>query len=318
MSLDKSKYLQEVLESYRMSHVADLMDKYILKRKVVKDALVDKFKEKYVTRAINSGSYAKHDAINNKFDLDICQPFKRNSFDTLEEMADATFDFFNEEFEDEDLIKYKTRKQRVSTGVTFVIDGDEIQMDIVPGRELVLDDYAESNRLNLYVRPKLFLAASTTQTNIQKHIDLVKGKNAERGIIRLLKVWKSSKSKSRLKSFFVELLTIRAFEKCNDIPTGLWEQLEMVLEFIRDNVRTIRLEDPANSNNVVSDTMTVTEKDGLYWDIRNMLDSIETSVENLKSYFPVNDAFHKEEDEIDSAALEIARSGVVQKPWCKF
>lgn len=321
MSLNKSKYLQQVLESYRMSHVADIMEKYIEKREVVKDALVEQFKDQIVTRAINSGSYAKHDAINIKFDLDVCQPFKRNSFDTLEEMADAVFNFFNEEFEDDDLVKYKTRKQRVSTGITFVIDGDEIQMDIVPGRELNADDYVETNRLNLYVRPKLLQAASTTQTNIQKHIDLVKGKNSERSIIRLLKVWKTNKNHTKVKSFFVELITIKAFEKCTNIPSGIWEQLEMVLAFIRDNVKTIRLEDPANSNNVVSDTMTDSEKENLHWDMKLMLESIASSADNLKSYFPVNDDFYEEEeDEEDkeSAALDIARSGVVQKPWCRY
>lgn len=321
MSLNKSKYLQQVLESYRMSHVDDLMEKYKEKREIVKDALVDKFKDQIVTRAINSGSYAKHDAINIKFDLDVCQPFKRNAFDTLEEMADAVFDFFNEEFEDDDFVKYKTRKQCVSTGITFVIDGDEIQMDIVPGRELSSDDYVETNRLNLYVRPKLLQPASTTQTNIQKHIELVKGKNAERSIVRLLKVWKTNRNNSRLKSFFVELITIKAFEKCSDVPSDIWEQLEMVLEFIRDNVKTIRLEDPANSNNVVSDIMTNTEKESLYWDIKQMFEMIATSADNLKSYFPVNDDFYeedKDEDEKDYAALDIARSGVIQKPWCSY
>ena len=320
MSLNKNNYLQQVLESYKMKHVSDLMENYIDKREVVKDALAEKFKNQIVTRAINSGSYAKHDAINTKFDLDVCQPFKRNAFDTLDEMADAVFDFFNEEFEDDDLVAYATRKQRVSTGITFVIDGDEIQMDIVPGRELSAEDYLDTHRLNLYVRPKLLEPASTTQTNIQKHIDLVKGKSAEREIIRLLKVWKSNKNKKRVKSFFVELITIKAFEKCFDIPTDIWEKLEMVLEYIRDNIQTIRLEDPANSNNVVSDTMTDSEKEDLHLDIKQMLEMIESSADNLKSYFPVNDEFLEEKNEEykTDAALDIARSGVVQKPWSRF
>jgi hypothetical protein len=318
MSLNKSKYLQGVLESYKMKHVSDLMEKYIEKREVVKEALVEKFKDQIATRAINSGSYAKHDAINTKFDLDVCQPFKRNAFDSLEEMANAVFNFFNEEFEDDDLVADATRKQRVSTCITFVIDGNEIQMDIVPGRELSADDYVDTHRLNLYVRPKLLESASTTQTNIQKHIDLVKGKNTERGIIRLLKVWKTNKNKKRVKSFFVELITIKAFEKCSDVPTGIWEQLEMVLEYIRDNVKTIRLEDPANSNNVVSDTMTDSEKENLHWDVKQMLEMIESSADNLKSYFPENDEFIEDEEDKTDAALVIARSGVVKKPWCCF
>ena len=72
MSLKKGKYLQQVLESYKMKYVSDLMEKYIEKREIVKDALAEKFKDQIVTRTINSGSYAKHDAINTKFDLDVC------------------------------------------------------------------------------------------------------------------------------------------------------------------------------------------------------------------------------------------------------
>jgi len=317
MSLDKNKHLSNVLESHKMNHVDDLLAKYKKKREEVKDALAVKFKDEIVTRAINSGSYAKHDAVNIKYDLDLCQPFKRNSFDTLEDMADAVFNYFNDEYEDDDLVKFKTRKQRVSTGITFVVDGDEIQMDIVPGRELIKDDYTETNRLNLYVRPKLLQEASSTQTNIQKHIDLIKGKSDERNVIRLLKIWKVNKSKDRVKSFLVELITIRAFDNCSDIPNDQWGKLKMVMEYIRDNIKTIRLEDPANSNSVVSDTMTDSEKNNFSYDMELMLDHLEADADNLKIYFAVNDEFDTSDDEDKkAAALDISRSGVIQKPWC--
>lgn len=318
--MNKNDYLNRVLQSYRMSHVNDIMTLYIEKREIVKDALQEKFKEQISTRAINSGSYAKHDAINTKFDLDVCQPFKRNAFSTLEEMADAVLIFFENEFEDEHLVKYKTRKQRVSTGITFVIDGNEIQMDIVPGRELLDNDYSATNRLNLHVRAKLAQPDTSTQTNIQEHIKLIKGKNAERSIIRLLKIWKTNKNQSRLKSFFVELITIRAFENCSDVPTGIWEKLKMTMEYIGDNVQTIRLVDPANSNNVVSDTMTEFEKMNLHFDMKHILEQIELSAENLKIYFPVNDDFDEGDDEEEKrkqAALNLSRSGVISQPWCR-
>lgn len=321
MSFDKNKYLGRVLESYKMKHVDDLMEKYKDKREEVKDALDVKFSTEKVTRAINSGSYAKHTAINKKFDIDLCQPFKYKGFDTLEEMADAVFNYFNNEYDDKDLVKYKTRKQRVSTGLTFLIDGDEIQMDVVPARELAEDDYTDTNRLNLYVRAKGLDPVTSTQTNIQKHIDLIKGKGDERCIIRLLKVWKVNNNKDRIKSFFLELITIRAFEKTSEIPDDLWGKLKMTMEFIRDNVESIRLEDPANSNNIVSDTMNNSEKEKLSGDMEIMLDRIEKNENNLKIYFPVNDEFDVEEvdDEKKKAvALEVARSGVVSKPWSRL
>lgn len=318
MSIDKNKHLENVLQSHKMTHVNDLLDKYKKKRDEIKDALEEKFKDEIVTRAINSGSYAKHDAINIKFDLDICQPFKRNAFSTLEDMYNAVYDYFNDEYEDDELLKYQVRKQRVSIGLTFIIDDQEIQMDIVPGREVKVDDYKETNRLNLYVRPTLLEEASSTQTNIQKHVDLVKGKGDERNVIRLLKVWKVNNRMSSVKSFLLELITIRAFDNCSDIPTGHWGKLKMVMEYIKDNIETIRLEDPANSNNVVSDTMTDAEKQQLSSDMEFILNQIESNEDNLKYYFPVNDEFFDEEEEKKkAAALEVARSGVVSKPWCR-
>jgi hypothetical protein len=317
--MNKNEYLNRVLQSHRMSHVNDLMAFYIEKREAVKDALQEKFKDQIVSRAINSGSYAKHDAINTKFDLDVCQPFKRSAFTTLEEMADAVFNFFENEFKDDDLVKYKTRKQRVSTGITFVIDGNEIQMDIVPGRELLVDDYLATNRLNLYVREKLLQPATSTQTNIQEHINIVKGKNSERSIIRLLKIWKSNKNESRVKSFFIELITIRAFETSKEVPNGIWEQLKMVMQYIMDNVESIRLVDPANSNNVVSDTMTDSEKFNLHIDMKQMLEMIELNDDNLKIYYPINKDYDEinEEEKSKQASLNLSRSGVISQPWCK-
>ena len=78
MSFNKNKHLEKVLDSHKMAHVNDLLNKYKKKREEIKDALEVKFKDEITTRAINSGSYAKHDAINIKYDLDVCQPFKRN------------------------------------------------------------------------------------------------------------------------------------------------------------------------------------------------------------------------------------------------
>jgi len=303
MGFDKSRYLQRVLKSHKMRHVQATMDKYIKKREEIKDALANYYGDKRVTRAINSGSFAKHSAINEKYDVDICQPFKYGSFSTLEEMADDVYDFFTNVYQDVQLVRWKTRKQRVSVGLTFLIDGEEIGMDVVPGRELAEEDYKETNRLNLYVRAKGLAPATSTQTNIQRHVEHIRGKGDERRIIRLLKVWKLNKGKKEIKSFFLELITIRAFESRSSIPFGVWEQLEMVMEFIRDRVETICLLDPANSNNVVSDTMTATEKSNFARDLELILDRIEEDEENIKIYFPVNDRYDEEEDKGRGAAV---------------
>lgn len=305
--MNKSSYLQRVLKSYRMSHVQEKMDKYNEKRDKVKDALKAEFSGQIIKRAINSGSMAKHTAINEKYDIDICQLFKYNSFKTLEEMADAVYDFFMEKFEDDDFIQYKTRKQRVSIGISFEIDGEIIEMDVVPARELLQDDYSDTQRVNLYVRPKGLSPATSTQTNIQKHIDTISGKTNERKTIRLLKGWKLHHS-PHIKSFFIELITIRAYDDNSDNLMGEWERLKMVLTYIRDKVETIKLVDPANSNNVVSNTLSDTEKSNLSKDMKRILDRVEDNAENLKIYFPVNDEFDEDENATIGATVLTTKS----------
>jgi len=203
-------------------------------------------------------------------------------------MADDIYDFFNTEYEDDELLN--AIKQRVSIGLIFQIDGDQIDMDIVPGREINKDEYTTTNDLKLYVRAKDGLPATSTKTNIKKHIDFISGKNAERDIIRLLKIWKRSNNRD-YKSFLIELLTIKAFDEKSDIPTGLWEKLKFVLEYITDNIETLQLRDPANSNNIVSDTMDAFQKQSLSSDTRNILERIEENSDYIKTYFPINDDF---------------------------
>lgn len=293
MAVDKPKHLNQVLETHRMSHISDLLDKYTNKRDEVKEALEEKYGSK-IYSPINSGSYAKHTAINIKFDLDIVTPFKRNSFATLEEMFDDVYNFLNEKYKDDaDVIR-----QKVSIGIKFFEDedGHKIDIDVVPGRELNDNQYSDDKNLNLFVNSKYGLLEEKTyvQTNIQAQIDHIKGKNDERSIIRLLKIWKATNNES-YKSFFLELATIKAFDKV-DVSGNLWEKLKKVMEYIRDNVTkdNFTLKDPGNSNNDVADTLDSWDKSSLSNKMSNIIDNIERNSENIKTYFPVNENFEEE------------------------
>lgn len=290
MATFKSQHLQAVLDSHKMRKIQALMDKFIVKREEVKNALNQKYSDKLLCNPINSGSFAKHTAINKKFDIDICPIFSRTSFNTLEEMADELFRYFENEYKDNHL-QLPIKKQRVSIGLEFNIDGDIIKMDVVPGREINDEEYATTYDLKLYVRAKDDNPATETKTNIKKHVDLINGRTDVRSIIRLLKCWKYYNDKE-IKSFILELLTLRAYEENkNNLPTDLWEQLEMTLKFIADRIETIQLVDPANSNNIVSNTMLSDLKKTISLDIKNMLDHIYNDETFIMVYFKVNSDF---------------------------
>lgn len=253
MSDYKSNYLNSVLESYRMKHIDGLVNKYREKRDEIKAFLNEQYGSK-IYESFNSGSYKKHTAINTKFDLDLVVPFKRNSFSTLEEMFDDVFEKLTEKYQNETDVK----KQGVSIGLTFN-EEDEINIDVVPVRETSQNSFSEEKNLNLHKTQ----GNGYLKTNIHAQIEHIKAKENERKVIRLLKIWKAC-HQYKYKSFFIELLVIKAYEKSS--PQGnLWEQFKTVLNYVIDNIQSenFTLKDPGNSNNNLALSLNDTKK--IFW-----------------------------------------------------
>ncbi len=310
MATDKNKHLDCVIASHRTSNEQELLNKFIAKRDEIKEALEEKYGVNLYA-PFNSGSFAKNTAVNTKFDFDLMAPFKRNAFNTLEKMFTDVHDFLYERYKNEASI----RKQKVSIGLEFYPDsvGDIVKVDVVPGRELNLDQYKEDNKLNLYVYSKfgnIEKGSERLQSNIKAQIANIKDratseKDSIRKIIRLLKVWKINNNKTP-KSFFLELITIKAFD--NSTITGdIWTKLKTVLEYIRDNVKTVSLPDPGNSNNDVAESLEDWDKSVLSDDMRFMLERIDEDSDTIKSYFRINEKFPcKENNEGNKYGLKEA------------
>lgn len=303
MALNKVEYLSDVLETHRMSKIQDLVDKFKSKRDEVKSALLEEYGST-IYSPFDSGSFKKHTAINKKFDLDVVAPFKKDSFATLENMFNGLYDFLDKKYRD----KAYVRKQKVSIGIEFYEDEDSdvISLDIVPGRELNKDEYSENKNLNLFVYSQygLFQKSTYIQTNIHSQIELIKAKEDERKIIRLLKIWKNSNNE-RYKSFLLELMTIKAFQKEN-ITGNLWDKLKAVMEYIRENVakEDFKLIDPGNSNNNVIDTLEDWERGNLSARMQTIINRVEENAENLKSYFPINEEFENKDTDNSSYGIK--------------
>lgn len=296
MATDKSKHLDCVLNSHKIGKEESLLNKHIDKKNEVKTALEEKYEDN-IYSPFNSGSYAKNTAVNKKFDFDLMAPFKKNAFDTLKKMYEDVYDFLYEKYKNSATV----RKQKVSIGLEFFADsdGDVIKIDVVPGRELNQDQYTEDNKVNLYVYSQFGLIAEGSdkiRSNVKAQIDNIRS-NADKGnirqIIRLLKVWKIHLLKP-YKSFFIELITIKAFNS-KDITGDLWERLKSVMEYIRDNVKDVSLPDPGNSSNDIAETLTTVDKESLSSDMKYMIERIEENSDYIKSYFKINEKFPCEE-----------------------
>ncbi len=317
MATDKNKHLDCVLSSHKISKEQALLDKYIAKRNEVKEALEGKYGTDLYS-PFNSGSYAKNTAVNKRFDFDLIAPFKRDAFGTLKEMYNDVHDFLYEKYKDTATVK----KQKVSIGLDFFsdTDGDVVKIDVVPGRELNRDQYTEDDKLNLYVYSqfgKIESGSDRLRSNVKAQIENIRD-NAEkvsvRQVTRLLKVWKINKG-SGPKSFFLELITIKAFDK-KDITGEIWDKLKAVMEFIRDEVKTVTLPDPGNGGNEVADTLTDFEKVVLSDDMKYMIERIEENSDYIKSYYPINDKFPCQEDKGDK--YDEKKKGMSVPPPTRF
>lgn len=299
----KSDYLQSVLESHRMGHIEDLINSYRAKRNEIKAFLNEEYGNN-IYEPFNSGSYKKHTAINAKFDLDVVIPFKYKYFSTLEDMFENVYEKLNEKYKNECTVK----KQGVSIGLSF--DDSQIDIDIVPARETSANSFIDKKDLNLHKSN----GDGYLKTNIHNQIEHIKAKENERKVIRLLKVWKHYNNQ-KYKSFFIELLVIKAYSQIQ--PSGtLWEQLKSVLEYAIDNIdkEGFGLIDPGNANNNLMNTLDYFQKTNLISCFKSIVKQINQNEKNIELYFTKNKDFVTDEANDKTYGLKKSAAAVISTP----
>lgn len=139
---------------------------------------------------------------------------------------------------------YQPRKQNVSIGIT--VNGYDV--DLVPAKrhDRFSDDHSFYRRR----------ADTWMQTNVTKHINLIAGSGRTEEI-RIIKLWRKQRGLEFL-SFCLELTVLDALrgKQAGDLANNVWE----VFGYLRDKFPNVRVVDPANTNNVISDDLTVVER----------------------------------------------------------
>jgi len=187
-----------------------------------------------------SGSYAKETGVHGVSDVDLFISFKENTAGTLRDLFEGTFAVAQEN-------GWAPRRQNVSIGIT--VDG--ITADLVPGRV----QPGSQNYHSLYLRKR----ESWTQTNVALHVKTV-GESGRLREIRALKVWRVEHGLD-WPSLYLELFAINALSGRS--RSTLADNVFHVFREIAASISTTRLLDPSNSNNVISDDLTLFEKNRL-------------------------------------------------------
>jgi len=207
------------------------------RRNKIQQAIEKEFGSKIQTIKY-SGSISKATATKTSHDIDIAIHFKRDAFETLKGMFDATYDLLKRH--------YKTaRQQRVSIG----LPGQNV--DVVPGRRVNPDDTSD-NDVFLYVTDN----DGRIKTNIEKQKSAVTASGV-RDVIKVIKIWRDRWDR-KFKSFALELLVMKALKTFDG--KGMDNKVREVLEYIKDNIASCVLEDPGNSNNDVAESIGKADK----------------------------------------------------------
>lgn len=204
-----------------------------------------------------SGSIAKGSAISLSSDIDYLVSLTHDCSNTLEEIFNSLHDRLNKH--------YEIRRQNVSIGIKL----NGLKVDVAAAKERK----GNTNCHSIYVSKK----QSWAQTNIQLHINDI-SKSGRLNEIKLLKVWRELNG-LEFPSIYMEYLLINIILKnrqCNNLAANFQHVLSELAKS-QGNHLFSRLADPANSNNMLSDLITVQEKNNIilvaqnavreqYWD----------------------------------------------------
>ena len=184
-----------------------------------------------------SGSYAKSTRVRGATDIDIFVSLSSRSPGTLREIFNSLLAYLLES-------GWSATPSNVAVRVTS--GGSRI--DVVPGRR----QRPQSSDHSLYRRR----GDTWIQTNPARHVVYVRN-SGRVNEIRLTKIWRNVHGLD-FPSFCLELAVIEALRgrALNRLPANF----AVVLDYLATSFPQARLVDPANSNNVVSDEMTASEK----------------------------------------------------------
>ena len=149
LPFNSDEYLKKVLSAESLKTDPSMLKTATEAKEKLKQWFVDNFGNKLVCKPEDSGSFYKKTAIVSNFDFDIILPFKKGSYNTLEEMYHDVYEKVGRTFSGVGTVTKHTR----AICLTMETGGNVLSFDIVPGREI--NNYLQEKDLNLFVRPDL-------------------------------------------------------------------------------------------------------------------------------------------------------------------
>lgn len=230
------EYVRNVLGKYAVS-VGQGSPAYTAANQVY--PIIQKWAGTQLLEATFSGSYAKGTGVRGVTDVDLFISLKSDTTNTLKEIFDSLYSTIVS-------AGYSSAKKQ---HVSIHLKHGGLDVDLVPG----VKQSGNTDDHWLYVNRA---GKERTQTNIVKHVNIVKG-SGRLEEIRAIKIWRLLYSVDFC-SFYLELAVIEALSgyKVGNVASNVLR----ALEYLGNDFIDARFVDPANSNNVISDELSLAEK----------------------------------------------------------
>lgn len=228
-------YLNQIINKYHIAGDIDFITHYNVISPL--ESEIKEWAGYNLNKTFLSGSRAKGTAINLSSDFDLFISLNSSCNNTLKEIYLSLYDYMLQK-------GYNVRKQNVSLGLEF--KGHSI--DLVPSKKHL----GHTNYHSLYKNK----TDTWTQTNVEQHIRLIRESGRTNEII-LLKIWRRLHDLD-FPSMYLELFVINKlkYHSTQDIENNFW----YLLGELAGDFKSLRIIDPSNTNNVISNDLTESDK----------------------------------------------------------
>ncbi len=201
--------------------------------------IIDKIQDLPAPTPYFGGSRGKRTMIKESYDLDIVLYFPETTKYSIENIYDKVTRYLGSS-------NYSILTKNAAIRV---LKRENYHIDVVPAKRIKGSEDSAFLWRNEVRKP--------LKTSVVQHIASIR-EFGRRDVLKLLKLWKV-RYNIDFPSFILEQLIIRALK--NNLNLHLNNAIIEVLEFISKNMETIRLEDPANTNNILTDSISAYDKD---------------------------------------------------------
>jgi Nucleotidyltransferase domain. len=227
------RYLRSVLEKY---HTRIALGSAAAQAITCVSGLIQTWADRYLIRITLVGSHAKGTAVRGANDIDLFVSMRHVPRTDLGDV----YNHLNKFLTNNGLTPERRR-------VALKVKCGGIDIDVVPGRKLI-----DSSDHMLYHSKR----DSWIKTNVFRHVRLVANSRRTEEI-RAIKIWRELNGLD-FPSLYLELSVLRALRQRSfgRVSMNVWA----VLQYLETSFARNRIVDPANTNNVISEDLTLAEK----------------------------------------------------------